>query len=506
MIIGLSVLLMASMMPQQLAPHKKDSPVERALALLDEAHGLVQNLGAEDHAEILLMMANAARPASVERTQEWCTELFRFAVSPQMQFGSADRGAFQENALVCLSAIDPQLAASLFQQQDLPAKDRNSEDNRASAALALFPALYAKQRVHSLDTVEPLSLWLGQTGQYPYKAIGGVIHDISAINADRATKLFNEAVQNFKRDPGYADSADLFVDFLLQLREVIAPNLLREGVDAALERIDQDAKSSSKSASQDKFRIEVRTKTRSVSLASPSDLLLFKLFPLIRQANPKWAETVLKDHLSLRGKQMLGPDESYSTVMLMIRQDSNPSPAAVQETFDTVRLQQILAGDNGDPENALDEINSLPTPSVRNLGLATIAAQYARVDQKGADSVLSDVESDLGKMKASPAKLRLAATLAKSYFSMGRFEEAREFADKAFSLGTEILAQQRLAQPGHATYALSGSGDLASLVSAVAKNANSSGILDSIRTIGDDALRTFLLVFFAKAEIEANSL
>src|ERR1019366_9999134 len=85
-----------------------------------------------------------------------------------------DRPAMEKNVLITLARIDLVEAERLYITQDAPSS-QVGEDARADGADQLFNIIWAKDGKSGLPAIRRIALWLGETGQFPYRAIGRVI-------------------------------------------------------------------------------------------------------------------------------------------------------------------------------------------------------------------------------------------------------------------------------------------------------------------------------------------
>ena len=494
--IGVLAVCLSTVEAQgQEVPDRPPEPVP--LQLFEEAYHSAANFSPLDQGMILSFLVGAVRPVSTERAKEWAVELFWKARNSR-----TDSGSMQLSALMALSGIDPVLAAELFAQQQAPTEKNATQDIRWTAAGPLFAALWTREGLDSLETIEQLAAGLGSSGQYPYQAMTGVILDVHKQDENRAQQLFSNATGFFRADSRFLENNQLFVDFLLEARAVPAPAILRHAVETVLAEVEKSAEE--KRREEAGLRIELRTQQETLNFTSEEDILIYRLLPLIRQLDVKWAAAVLKRHENLSTYPTLGIETEYAHGGVEIR-DPGTSEARVQQAFDFGRMREAVQTAATDPERALSLLERIVTPHLRHIALASIVSRYARVDPAKAAELLGEVEEGLESMETSPDKLRVQVALAEAYLKSERAAAGRGLIRKALDLGRELFRQDRLADPVKPLTATIAFDELVKLASLMGISSEQSwDSLESIRAVQNDVLRTSLLVFFSKGLLESK--
>ena len=384
-IFVLAVCLSAAKVHGQEVPDRPAAP--RPLQLFDEAYDSAANYSPRDQGMILSLLVGAVRPVSTERAKQWAVELFWKARNSR-----TDSGSMELSALMALSGIDPVLAAELFAQQQVPTDKSATQDLRCTAAGPLFTALWTRQGLDSLETIERLADGLGSSGQYPYEAMTGVILDAHKQDENRAQQLFSNAAGFFRAGSRFPEDNQLFANFLLDTRAVPAPAILRHAVETLLDAVEKSAEEKKEEAA---FRLELRTQQDTLDFTSEEDLLIYRLLPLIRQLDVKWAASVLKRHENLSAYPTLGLKDEYTERGVFVQDPGNTSEARVQQAFDFGRMREAVQTAATDPERALSLLERIVTPHLRHIALASIVSRYAREDLAKAAELLGEVEDGL---------------------------------------------------------------------------------------------------------------
>ncbi len=317
------------------------APLPTPRDLLDQAYQLSKLHPPSERAMTLYLLAQAVEPLSTKLARDWSIELFDVA----LQAGTPDADALQKNAVATLSRVDPVKAAELFREQMLPKKEAGAQDLRAYAAAALFPALYEAQGLKALDQIEMLAAWLGETGQYPYRGVAAILKSVAEKDPGRAQVLWGQAASFFKNDPGYRSSETFLTDFLLSTYQIPAPAMLAKSLSAVVDWLEKKAEAEASGAGKNGAKIlEVRTGKETFRLGSEIELQIYRLLPLIRRVDPKWAAQIVERHPSLSGLPEMAAGAQYTTGGVIVRDPAATSAERVQSSHGPVALDRCRGG------------------------------------------------------------------------------------------------------------------------------------------------------------------
>jgi hypothetical protein len=494
-----SGFLLAFTATTQTVPEPAAPRLPKPLDLLNLAYAMNGSQPDRERAPTLFFLAQAVEPLSKAKAREWSIELFRLAG----QITAQDADAMQKNALVALSWVDPLEADELFRQQKLPKREPGHEDTRVYAAMAVFPALYGAQGAKSLDEIESLAAWLGQTGQYPYAAVASIITGVEKIDLTRARALWFRAMSSYKGDLGFRGTENFVVDFLLKTQEVPDRGALTDTLKSVVGWLEERSKS--EAGGKDPKILEARSGQHSVRFGSEGELQIFRLLPLIRKMDADWAAKILEDRPGLKDALDANPGANYTMGGVIVH---NPAATAadVQRTLDENRLRQIEAVAQTDPGAAMQMASGLADPFVRNLATAAVLPAYAGAGIGEAKPILSDLAKAVDSLGPSADKLHLEISFAQAYYATGRASDADSLLARALSTGEEIYAENALAEPGKVTFAIKGFDELLDAANLLgAKSDKPWDALESIKQFQVDAIRPDLLVYFAKGLMARNS-
>jgi hypothetical protein len=155
----------------------------------------------------------------------------------------------QKNALAALAHTNPTRAFELFQGMDPPepAEDGSfPEDLRASGATTIFPEYWHSRGHKSLPNLRRESQHLGEAGEYPFLAVAEVLKELGLRNAGTARSWIAEAVSYYRRGSRIKSADADFVYFIEEVQQVVPLPVLRDAVDAAVDRLVQKAEAGGK--------------------------------------------------------------------------------------------------------------------------------------------------------------------------------------------------------------------------------------------------------------------
>jgi hypothetical protein len=172
-ITGSVFLFLPSRIPllaQSTAPNREELLTDAARILLD--------LPPEESISLLSNLSFTAESKYPKLSRKWAIQALEAARNLSIP---TDRPAMEKNVLITLARIDLVEAERLYITQDAPSS-QVGEDARADGADQLFNIIWAKDGKSGLPAIRRIALWLGETGQFPYRAIGRVISRLASEN------------------------------------------------------------------------------------------------------------------------------------------------------------------------------------------------------------------------------------------------------------------------------------------------------------------------------------
>ncbi|MGA7293212.1 MAG: hypothetical protein WBW53_12600 [Terriglobales bacterium] len=469
--------------------------VPRWQQLLEEADAVSHDFSPEERADFLGNAALAAH-GSPRLCEAFSLELFTIA-STKLQPGRY-RAAMQKNALVALSRVDPEKAASLFTKQDTPDMWNipvPGEDFRAFGARTIFPALYSRKGMTAIPTIQSMAYWVGSTGEYPYRAVSEILNKISGDHSDTVDILVTDAIRFSGIDRHFLDQNKELTEFILSVQHQARSELLREAITLDLEGLDRE----SKDDKAPHHTIEATSSGSTVRFNSEPQYLAYRLLPVIRSLDPDWAGQVKKKYAVLANLPELSQGAQVTMVGAISFQDQQVGSTETSEALDQHRIMRagMLAG--GDPQAAAQIALQVSDAELRAIALADIAPAYMTVDAKRANSWIAESSDLLRNMPPTENKLRLMVSLAQAKASQGDTDAALDLMGKSFDLGEELFAQYVRANPGQMAYNATGMDELVDLTNKMCqKSALQASVIRRVETLREDTLKARLLVASAE--------
>lgn len=213
-----------------------------------------------------------------------------------------DRIAEEKNALVPLSKVDPQQAMKLLRKVENPQPHPRAlnfpEDVRADAATYIFPNYWYFGGKQGLAEIRSLARYIGDTGAYPYRAIGVVLNDISkSENANKSlvsTDIFKDAIAYYQQRSKFLNTNEEFLEFLRKTKFAVPKAYYMLALRIFVSHLTTEG-------SKNKLYIaEISTSAGTFRFYDENESLLFQTFPLISEVDPIWAAEMILRHSSLQ--------------------------------------------------------------------------------------------------------------------------------------------------------------------------------------------------------------
>jgi hypothetical protein len=187
-------------------------------SFLHESYTLSQKLGGPEQMFYLIAFCRAGSL----QYPPW--EKMHDAVSTLSNLSSNEKNLelrvlIQKEGAACLSYIDPIGAMDLLLKINFQRPGPGKwvyEDPRNNAAETIFGNFLISQHSLAADKIATAARYLGQTGQYPYRAIATVINS-TLVSKDQANMLLRDAVDSYANESGFYDRDE---EFLVLLREI----------------------------------------------------------------------------------------------------------------------------------------------------------------------------------------------------------------------------------------------------------------------------------------------
>jgi hypothetical protein len=461
-------------------------------SLLLDSYRAGKDLAPSERAILLTFLCKTASEHNLSYTAEWAQEALRIASQLPPDW---NRLAIQKNALAALSYANPERAMALLRSMDLPIEGGNGvfpEDLRSDAALTIFKNYWLEKKPLGLDEVRSIAAYLGQTGQYPYMAVGFILNDVISHQKTAhsefpggASSILLDAYASYQRGSKFRSEDEEFVDFLESLQMLLPPALLKSGVEIAVERLTLQ-----KDPAEYQYISRVQTQKGTATFHSRADELLFELLPLVRQVDAALADKLLESNQALKQAGAAGGTVVASEGAMII--GSSASPEKEELALQGSRAQEVREIASDHPEQALALSQTITDPALRSTAMAGVA------DSKPAQAgeIRSAIAKIVPTMHEGQERLVVLSALVEASWAAGDAAGFRDALSNAFSLGQKLFEEDMDAHPGQATYGVEAFETLADLVKTGAR-VDPATTTAMVHQIDDVQLKAFLLAQLA---------
>jgi len=503
-LFGLVGALCISAFSEPPHPIPLSSEAHTPAELLYESYQLSQGLIPPERAVLLNYLSRTAGEHRLEFTSRWADENYRLAQRLPLDW---NRVAIEKNAIVALSYVQPRRALALLRTMDLPVSNGDfgfPEDVRSDAATIVFMNYWNVNKLHGVQALRTTALYLGQTGEYPYRGIGVVISDISRGSRHEAggiptaaQNLLLDAYSAYQNGSKFGIENDDFVDFLQKLRPILPSPMFRKGLELAVDRLLDKNKTTEKQV----YSAAIQTENGFASFHSRQDKLLYDLLPLIREVDSDWAVQLIQQNPVLAqagghsGKEITSegtatPGEIDSAAM--------ESPSAPSYGIQEARAQGAgeLAGDN--PSGALKLAQSISDPALRTVALANIARSVGPSDPGRAKELEETIKNTMPTISGSEDRLQALAALARAASAADDRTALHDALKKCFTLGEELFEEEADAHPAQPTYQSRVYDTLDGLIRSTS-SMEKTALAEQVEGVRNIALKAYLLHSLAAA-------
>ncbi|MGH9670190.1 MAG: hypothetical protein ACRD3A_08775 [Terriglobales bacterium] len=402
-----------------------------------------------------------------------------------------NRLALQKNLLVALATVDPAEAIRQLGTLEPPvstAAGTFPEDVRSHAAKLIFLAYLKKRGANGLPTVTRVAHYLGETGQYPYAAIGAIIH--SGIPPSAATALASTSVERYRTPSKFQRETKDFIEFLQLAEGKVPASILREGGRLALDRLRSNSQQTS-----GKFLAAIRSKTESVTLTSETQVYLAELLPILQLIDPESISKELKSDPTTAALLRV-TSEPHHLEATMLHTEEQPAPQAQLRGIERSRLSTIRVIASEKPAQAAALADELTIPPFRVAGLARAAGGYSNQERKEGLALLTRAANEWEKLESASAKLSAGAEIVDAAQKLKETSIFRQMFGKLFAIGEELVSEQLDAKPAALLADCEGFDELSQLAN-LGSRFDPAWTYEEVSAVRNDALKAFLLAEMA---------
>jgi hypothetical protein len=457
--------------------------------IIEESYSTSQGLSEQDRGFFLVRLTDISTSiVSPERTESWCTELWQLV--PNLPPGW-NRVSTAKNALVPLSRVNPARALELLAKVENPVPEKGvlAEDVRADAAVAIYMSYLHSAGVSEIDKIRKNADGIGETGEYPYRAMGLVIEALATAPSGEkiATDIFNRALHYYSRGSTFQDEDSQFFALMQSTQLVVSEEAQKKGLKEFIKHL-----TTSKSKEPPTFQAEVRSPDGVFTFDSQKKLLLFEVFPTIVRFDRLRARDLLQEYpwLAHAGAGV----QSVAASGAPLRPSSANLAAAADEIIsDKVLAHRVYSLQQTDPVSALADARLLSNSMERVVAVSSVIPALWQVDKPRALDAYRELRAAVDTLPDGRPKLRGLVALAKTAYFTNSLNDFTDFTSQAFDYGIELSGRN----PADATLWRPGAVELTDIASFVGEH-QGDRLLPRIRALQDHGLRAYLLLFTAK--------
>lgn len=459
-------------------------------SVFQESRLLANTLSKTERLDTLLRLLSGAARIHPELAISVAAELF--------QMSKQDRDVprpdlLQQTILTHLAKANPAEALRLLKSMDEPRIHGGlASDGRAAAASAVFRAYLEKNGPAAVPALRSVVRTVAEKGPYPYQAVGLLIE--RTVKADSAAELFADALTYYRirKEEGLAANS-AFVDLILKSRHRVSPAVVREALELVIPRLKCEGNNLPAG-----YRIQLHTDAGTAVFDSICDELLFTLLPAVREADPDWAQRIVRNNASLSAaSNAVGEVQSRQTVLVTNTSSPDRVTAAQQRGLEQGTVIEISRLADQDPSQALRMATGLREPGHAATALGYVAAGFAKSDPTRARDLVKDGRRLAEQTTDSSWRVRAWASQARALAALEDHDAFFVVAARVIDLGSELIQQFLDTQPGEGVW---DSGLVHHLSEAVRLSARISPerAVAMVRAIQNDALRASLLIDLAE--------
>jgi hypothetical protein len=467
-----------------------------AVNALNESYRIGRKLHGQERISYLVKLTRAGARIDPDSTRGWCEELFALASRSPLDW---DHVANQKNAAVPLAPINPDRAMELLAKVERPQPDpdgRFPEDVRADAAAHIFPWFWRKYGMKRLAQIQFQAKDIGDTGQYPYRAMAELIDHLLDLNTQdakaQAESIFRGAVGYYKKPSKFLNEGDEFLDLLVVARRLGAADAYREAMELFITRVSVPA------GGDAVFAVNVKTSDGVVQLHDHNQELLWRVMPLVEAFEPAWGQKLIEQRPELR--EAGNGVEWLSTAFIYGKHTPQEIETKQAPMFETVLLRRIANLNQTDPPAALQMAMSLRTQPAKIIGISTVLPGVMRVDPVRARNLYDQELRDLESLPNSPERLKALAAVSQSAFVMDDRATLRISSGELMDSGRALFRKDDTKSRADIR---NGYEEMGQMVEFAGQH-NLHWVVDAVANLHDRLLKAHLLIFEAQGMLERD--
>ena len=413
-----------------------------ALHALDSAVHIASQLDARPKGFLILSAARAVSAKSPKLAHRYFVSAFQTSEQMPVIDEYNTRNSIQVGVIMGLLPLNLDEALNLFSAIDRPQWTvEPSEDFRVPVAKMAVDDLLARHGKTDVDRAIELLNFMGDSGQYPYRAAEDVVHYLHSIKKDwRSEGIFAAAMEYFRNDDQFMDSGDNFTDCILSTAGEVSSNSTLSAIHLVIDRTRSLEDKTTSQGHEPARAYGISSKKGNQLLQRRSSYFAAQLIPLARKLDPAYADSLQKLDREIESIATYpGADQSIAALFAL------DGPGADLEEFDTrITDNKLLRAirNTDDDQQALELSKRITDPARRAQALAQIASNVAHRDPALADRLLIRAEALFDDIHDEREKLEAVISMVTALLKMDDRKKAESLISKGYSITTSLLDKE----------------------------------------------------------------
>lgn len=411
-------------------------------ALLDQSNGLSRTLGGPERLyyliELCRVSAQLQPPAA--KAKQFCTELNNVGSTEQ---DLKLRTLAQKNAVSFLSFVDApkalELLTAIKYQRPSPG-EMAYEDPRYNAADKTF-VNYLRAKPGDLAAVTPAAKFLGETGQYPYRAIATIIDTFPNQLTEEINVIMKDALGFYSTETGFYNRDE---EFLVLLRSVslsqstaINRDLAAQAATAFVQHLEKDPIQ----IPGDYYgEVQLDPSGKVFPFGDRNAAFLFEAIPAIQKVNSSLAAQLIQQNSHLN---QANAGKLHYVSGGFVQGDPTAAEAAEQhlQWMQESLISRIQECQTSNPQFAAQLAQRLSNPESRILGFSTVASGLASSDKQQAMAIYQAQFLELPNLNNAMSRFRAIVALVRPACNLGDSKQCGPLSSQAFDIGSNFIAE-----------------------------------------------------------------
>lgn len=492
------------------ASEANDHPDPRfAMGLINSAVELAETCEPVSQGFLLLIAADAVSQVDSQKEKAYYAKSFE--ASRKLPRSMARQG-LQEGLVSRMVNLNPDQAAELLERMDTPDIAPNPNlDVRSNLASAVVAKLLKRNTRGDAERAVGLIEYLGDTGQYPYRAAEEIIHFFHLQGEDwRGSDVLSEALNYLRNDDRFDDSTDQFVALIRTSQGEVSNTVLVRAIRAMIALAGGGEESGPEEESQ---ASRTNASGRELVLQRRLPDIIGQLLAVARNLDPSTAEELEKRYTKLQ-QFSKGPTPNAEAASAGQVGNISEQPEEVpEEQTAAMTLQEVQGLSMKEPAKALARANEITLPGYRSQALAIVARSLATRDPRTATSLLRQAEALAAELDSTPAvtledlskvmgvKVEAFARIAEAWGKLGNSGQASVLLGAAFEMAMEFLEKQAATRSA-APSGLDSSVGWLNRLAQVETDLNPMEAVRRAESISDPRLRAYVLLGVAREVLQ----